>query len=113
MYGVVVLALLTSNFYWLLCFILSVSLSAYFIYLSALGTPGAACIQIQYIKQQWRVYKTPMQFKMYSSARIKFDFGWLMWLIFEGESTKHVLLFRDQISLDDHRLIRVLLRVAT
>lgn len=105
------LALFESNLYWLLALILSLFLSTYFIYLSRLKTPGAHCVQIQYLEQQWRIYSVSTQFKAYKTARVKFDFGWLMWLVFEGADRQHVLLFRDQINLDEHRLIRVLLRV--
>jgi hypothetical protein len=111
MYGVALLALFESNLYWLFSFILSLFVSAYFIFLSCLKTPGADCIQIQYLEQQWRIYAVKTQFKVCKAARVKFDFGWLMWLVFEGSPRQHVLLFRDQISLDEHRLIRVLLRV--
>jgi hypothetical protein len=110
MYGVVVLAVFSSNFYGLSKFILILGCGAYFIYLKHLETPGSACVQIQYLEQQWRIYKTPRQFEIHQTARMKFDFGWLMWLVLEGESTQHILLFRDQINPDDHRLLRVLLR---
>lgn len=110
-YAVALLALFESNLYWLLGFILSLFLSTYFIYLSRLNTPGADCLQIQYIEQQWRVYSLPTVYTAHQTARVKFDFGWLMWLVFEGTSQQHVLLFRDQINSDEHRLIRVLLRV--
>ncbi|MDX2346752.1 MAG: hypothetical protein QNK11_07780 [Legionella sp.] len=111
MYAVVAIALFTSDFYGLFSFILSFCFSAYFIYLSRLKTPGAFCVRIEYIQQQWQIYQTPTQFEIYKTARIKFDFGWLIWLVFEGESKLQVLIFRDQISLDAHRALRVLLRV--
>ena len=57
------------------------------------------------------MYAVPAVYTAHQTARVKFDFGWLMWLVFEGASRQHILLFRDQIDLDEHRLIRVLLRV--
>ncbi len=116
-YGIALVALWMSNIYWVFNLILILNLSIYCLYLSRQKTPGSSCVQIQYIQQQWRVYRSSVQFKQYQVVRIKFDFGWLMWLIFENKretvpvSRQHVLLFYDQTTPDSHRLLRVLLRV--
>ncbi len=112
MYGATAAALFQSNLYWLVDMMLMGALGLYFIYLWRLKTPGAAVVQISHVEQQWRVYSQTNQFETYQTVRVRFDFGWLMWLVFENQSMrKHVLLFQDQFNADDSRLFRVLLRV--
>lgn len=117
MYGVVVIALFQSNVYWILDVVLMGAMGAYFVFLWRMQTPGASCVQIQYFEQQWRVYSQTNQFETYQTVCIRFDFGWLMWLVFLSQSEtgqvirKHILLFQDQMTSDENRLLRVLLRV--
>ncbi len=112
LYGVAVVALLQSNFYVLFSVALIAVLSIYFVFLWRLQTPGAPCVRLQYIEQKWRVYPIDKHFEVCDSVRIRFDFGWLMWLVLQSQAgPKHVLLFRDQLTPDENRLLRVLLRV--
>jgi hypothetical protein len=129
MYGMVMFALLQSNIYWVFSLILSLILSVYFIHLWRIKTPGAACTKIQYIEQQWRVHAheshplptchglSAASIETYHNIRIRFDIGGLMWLVFEKKmhakkvTRKHILLFQDQMHIDEHRMFRVLLRV--
>ncbi|MCH9757305.1 MAG: hypothetical protein K0U37_08975 [Gammaproteobacteria bacterium] len=118
MYVVLVIALFQSHFYWVFDVFLIGVMSAYFIFLWRMQTPGSPCVQIQYLEQQWRIYNKREQFECYQLVRIRFDFGWLMWLVFQNQletrqsSRTHVLVFQDQLYADESRLLRALLRVS-
>ncbi|MDF1677521.1 MAG: hypothetical protein P1U32_02365 [Legionellaceae bacterium] len=117
MYVLVVFALFQSNFYWPFQWLFVFLMSVYFIFLWRIETAGIVCSQIQYLNKVWHVYCKHKSVERYYSARVRFDFGWLMWLVFNnqqetGKSTRrHVLLFRDQLNDNDSRLLRVVLRL--
>ncbi len=117
MYGFVIVALFQSNLYWLIQLLIVFSLSAYFIFLWCIEAPGAICSQIQYLDSAWHVSLKHQSVECYHSARVRFDFGWLMWIVFNNpqetgkSATRHVLIFQDQLSKDDSRLLRVVLRL--
>lgn len=119
MYCFLAVALFQSNFYWMVDVILVVVLGVYFVFLWRLKTPGAACVQIQYIEQQWQITDAKHQIEIYQTVRVRFDFGWLIWLVFQKlteqgqHSRKHVLLFQDQITSNERHLLRVLLRMVS
>ncbi|MDF1646140.1 MAG: hypothetical protein P1U61_04030 [Legionellaceae bacterium] len=119
MYCFLAVALFQSNFYGMVDVVLMLALGVYFVFLGRLKTPGAACVQIQYIEQKWQITDTKHQIEIYQTVRVRFDFGWLMWLVFQNiaeqgqHSRKHVLLFQDQITSNERHLLRVLLRMVS
>lgn len=114
-----VFVLFQSSIYWVFRVILVFVLGVYFVYLWRLKTPGASCSKIVYSAGQWHVDVLPTRHGLseapivvYQNVRIKFDIGGLMWLVFEhAVHGRHVLLFQDQMALNEHRMLRVLLRV--
>lgn len=92
--------------------------SLYFWNLWCLKTPGASCVKITYADKAWQFYVSESEVIKFSAARIRYDFGWLMWLVFESPADqgkakpyqKHLLVFYDQIKPDEHRWLRLVLR---
>lgn len=116
LYGVVVMALFQSKLPWILSLIFTYVLGVYFLRLWRLKTPGSPCEKLLYTAERWHVYSEQNSFEPYQTVQLRFDFGWLMWLVFENTSEtekstrKHILLFQDQMVADDSRLIRLILR---
>ena len=93
-------------------------LAAHGSYLWRRKTPGARCSELNYTKERWLILDdTTGELVVYAEARVRFDFGWLIWLVFENKAAsektrrRDVLLFQDQINSDEHRLLRLVLRV--
>jgi hypothetical protein len=93
-------------------------LAAHGSYLWRRKTPGARCSELNYAKESWLILEdTTGELVVYDEAYVRFDFGWLIWLVFKNASKldktprRDVLLFQDQISPDEHRLLRLVLRV--
>lgn len=95
-------------------------LAAHGSYLWRRQTPGARCSELNYVKACWWVLDdTTGELVVYDEACVRFDFGWLMWLVFKNTAKSNttprrdIILFQDQITPDEHRLLRLVLRVNT
>jgi len=93
-------------------------LAAYGSYLWRRRTPGARCSELSYDKESWLVLDDATgELVAYTEAYVRFDFGCLIWLVFKNDSNlnkaprRDVLLFQDQISPDEYRLLRLVLRI--
>jgi len=117
-HGFAVIALFQSACPTGLIAVLTFVLAAHGSYLWRRKTPGARCSELNYTKERWLILDdTTGELVTYTEAHVRFDFGWLMWLVFENKSAlekipkQNVLLFQDQITPDEHRLLRLVLRV--
>lgn len=94
-------------------------LAAHGSYLWRQKTPGACCSELSYAQERWWVLDDRTgELMTYTEAQVYFDFGWLMWIVFKEEASlftkkrqQDVLVFHDQINPDEHRLLRLILRV--
>lgn len=98
--------------------VLTCVITAHGSYLWRRQTPGARCSELNYTKNRWVLLDDATgELVAYSEVRMRFDFGWLMWLVFENKSVleknrrRDILVFQDQITPDEHRLLRLILRV--
>jgi hypothetical protein len=87
-------------------------------YLARLKTPGMRCSEMQYTGGRWLLLDdTTGELMAYTEVRVRFDFGWLMWLVFKKPldvthaRRRDVLIFRDQIAASEHHMLRLRLRV--
>jgi hypothetical protein len=94
-------------------------LAAHGSYLWRKKTPGACCSELTYAKERWWVLDDSTgELVTYTEAQVYYDFGWLMWVMFKEEASifekkrqQNVLVFHDQMNPDEHRLLRLILRV--
>ncbi len=97
-------------------------LAAHGSYLWRRKTPGACCSELNYTKEHWLVLDdTTGELVAYTEAYVRFDFGWVMWMVFKNTAEdasvlnqQHrcdVMVFHDQMSQDEHRLLRLVLRI--
>ena len=117
-HGLAVLALCQSACPMGLIVVLTFVLAAHGSYAWRRETPGARCSELHYTKERWLLLDDVTgELVAYTNGRIRFDFGWLMWLVFENKSAlkkprrRDVFVFQDQITPDEHRLLRLILRV--
>ncbi|MDF1827458.1 MAG: hypothetical protein P1U39_04185 [Legionellaceae bacterium] len=98
---------------------LAFALAAHGSYLWRRKTPGSCCSQLMYAQERWWVLDDSTgELVAYAEAQIYYDFGWLMWIVFKQEASlftkkrqRDVLVFHDQMNPDEHRLLRLILRV--
>jgi len=98
---------------------LTCALAAHGSYLWRRKTPGACCSELTYAEERWWVLDDSTgELVTYSEAQVRFDFGWLMWVVFKEDASlfekkrqQDLLVFHDQINPDEHRLLRLALRV--
>ena len=76
------------------------------------------CSEMQYTGGRWLLLDdTTGELMAYTEVRVRFDFGWLMWLVFKKPldvthaRRRDVLIFRDQIAASEHHMLRLRLRV--
>lgn len=118
MYGLTVVALFSSQLPYALSVILTLGLVMHAYHAWGQKTPGARCSELYYTQRRWLVLDdTTGELLAYTKARVRFDFTWLMWLVFEDEKAGkskrrlHVLIFGDQMRAHEHHLLRLALRV--
>ena len=91
---------------------LAFALAAHASYLWRQKTPGVLCSELHYWRESWSLLDdTTGELVAYSEVQVRFDFGWLMWLAFKNPSRRDVFVFQDQLLPDEHRLLRLALRV--
>ncbi|MDF1684362.1 MAG: hypothetical protein P1U36_06855 [Legionellaceae bacterium] len=94
-------------------------LAAHGSYLWRRKTPAVCCSELTYAKERWWVLDDSTgELLTYTEAQVRFDFGWLMWVVFKEDAAlfekkrqRDVIVFQDQINSDEHRLLRLVLRV--
>lgn len=94
-------------------------LAAHGSYLWRQKTPGACCSELIYAQERWWVLDDRTgELVTYTDAQVRFDFGWLMRVVFKDDASlfekkrqQDVFVFHDQVSSDEHRLLRLVLRV--